>query len=160
MSCYLLLLTSVKCSYLHLLCAVKLVDLSSTSNLVDVCLQETGSLGVNCIIDAGGKPPTHHTPHTHTPHTTHHTPHTHTPYTTHTHTTHTTHTHTPHTTHHTHTHHTPIQCLLTTFSLTFLWTLRHYGDNWRMSGTGTSTRIRHTLKQSPLLRENTSSLVA
>ena len=33
---------------------VRVVDLSSSQNLVDLCLQETGGLGVNCIIDSGG----------------------------------------------------------------------------------------------------------
>lgn len=34
---------------------VRIIDMSSTQNIVDVCLQETGGLGVNCIIDSGGK---------------------------------------------------------------------------------------------------------
>lgn len=42
-----------KVYHLHVF-AVKVVDLSTASNLVDVCLQETGGLGVNCIIDNGG----------------------------------------------------------------------------------------------------------
>jgi len=35
--------------------AVRIIDLSSTQNLIDVCLQETGGLGVNCAIDSGGE---------------------------------------------------------------------------------------------------------
>ena len=34
--------------------AVRVVELSSSHNLVDLCLQETGGLGVHCIIDSGG----------------------------------------------------------------------------------------------------------
>ena len=34
--------------------AVRVIDLSSSQSLVEVCLQETGGLGVNCIIDNGG----------------------------------------------------------------------------------------------------------
>ena len=34
--------------------SVRIVDMSSTQNIVDVCLQETGGLGVNCIVDSGG----------------------------------------------------------------------------------------------------------
>ena len=33
---------------------VRVIDLSSSQNLVELCLQETGGLGVNCIIDNGG----------------------------------------------------------------------------------------------------------
>jgi len=40
--------------------AVRIIDLSSTQNLIDVCLQETGGLGVNCAIDSGGKVGTIH----------------------------------------------------------------------------------------------------
>ena len=28
--------------------------MSSTQNLIEVCLQETGGLGVDCVIDNGG----------------------------------------------------------------------------------------------------------
>ena len=38
---------------------VRVVDLNTTPNLVDVCLQETGGLGVKCIIDSGGENPAH-----------------------------------------------------------------------------------------------------
>ena len=36
---------------------VRVVDMSSTVNITEVCLQETGGLGVDCIIDNGGKHP-------------------------------------------------------------------------------------------------------
>ncbi len=36
-------------------CAVRVIDMSSGVNLSDVCLQETGGLGVDCIIDDGSK---------------------------------------------------------------------------------------------------------
>ena len=36
---------------------MRVVDLNTTPNLVDVCLQETGGLGVKCIIDSGGENP-------------------------------------------------------------------------------------------------------
>lgn len=34
---------------------VRVIDLSSGASLADVCLQETGGLGVDCIIDDGSK---------------------------------------------------------------------------------------------------------
>ena len=34
---------------------VRVIDLSAGQNLVDLCMQETGGLGVSCIIDSGGK---------------------------------------------------------------------------------------------------------
>ena len=34
--------------------AVTIFDLSSSQNLVEVCMQQTGGLGVNIIIDDGG----------------------------------------------------------------------------------------------------------
>lgn len=33
---------------------MRVIDLSAGQNLVDLCMQETGGLGVNCIIDSGG----------------------------------------------------------------------------------------------------------
>ena len=33
---------------------VHIIDLSGPQNIVDVCLQETGGLGVHCVIDNGG----------------------------------------------------------------------------------------------------------
>ena len=38
-----------------LLPPVRVVDLSGNQSIVDVCLQETGGLGVHCVIDNGGK---------------------------------------------------------------------------------------------------------
>lgn len=35
--------------------AVRIIDMSSTQNVTEVCLQETGGLGVDCIIDNGGE---------------------------------------------------------------------------------------------------------
>ena len=38
----------------HYFPIVRVIDLSAGQNLVDLCMQETGGLGVNCIIDSGG----------------------------------------------------------------------------------------------------------
>ena len=34
---------------------VRVVDMSSGVSLADICLQETGGLGVDCIVDDGGE---------------------------------------------------------------------------------------------------------
>lgn len=33
----------------------KIIDMSSVKNLVDVCLHETGGIGVNVVVDSGGE---------------------------------------------------------------------------------------------------------
>lgn len=48
-----------------LLLLVRVIDLSGSQSIVDVCLQETGGLGVHCVVDNGGKGITLHVYHTH-----------------------------------------------------------------------------------------------
>ena len=33
---------------------MRVIDLSGSQSIVDICLQETGGLGVHCVIDNGG----------------------------------------------------------------------------------------------------------
>ena len=43
---------SILISYYSL--TVRVIDLSGSQSIVDICLQETGGLGVHCVVDNGG----------------------------------------------------------------------------------------------------------